>query len=330
MIAVRVLPPAARGQDGQHTLPEPVRLLQVRVPGQDELRDTQPGVLLDPVGDLGMAADQRGPGPAPDQPDPGPQVRGNLQPVPGPAVQFPHPAQPLRLAGGQAGLDLADHRLVDVLDQPVRLPPGLPGGVPADHMQPDAEPHRPRRGQVRDPAQLRRHRVRGLAPGQVDVAVAGRHRSRRRRRAAEVQVGYRVGQPGQPRALHLQVLAVEVHRLAGPQPGHDAEELGAPFVPLLLAGEVAVSPLLGGLTAGHHVQQQAAAGVTLKRRGHLRGKGRRDQPGPEGDEELEPLGHLGEHGRGQPGVLAPGPRRGEGGFEPELLRTAGDLAEVAE
>jgi hypothetical protein len=32
----------------------------VRVPGQDELGDAQRGVLLDPVGDHDVAADQRG------------------------------------------------------------------------------------------------------------------------------------------------------------------------------------------------------------------------------------------------------------------------------
>src|SRR3979409_2086415 len=43
------------------TLGEPVRLLQVRVPGQDELVNPVRVVLLDEIGDLGVAADERGP-----------------------------------------------------------------------------------------------------------------------------------------------------------------------------------------------------------------------------------------------------------------------------
>src|ERR1700733_190002 len=43
------LPSPALAQQGQHTLAEPVRLLQVRVPGQDELRDAQVRVFEYPV-----------------------------------------------------------------------------------------------------------------------------------------------------------------------------------------------------------------------------------------------------------------------------------------
>ena len=50
-----MLPAAALAQYGQYALAEPVGLLEVRVPGQDELGDAERGVLLDPVGDLGMA-----------------------------------------------------------------------------------------------------------------------------------------------------------------------------------------------------------------------------------------------------------------------------------
>lgn len=53
-----MLPAATSAQDGQHALAEPVGLLQVRVPGQDELGDAERGVLFYPVGDLGVAADQ--------------------------------------------------------------------------------------------------------------------------------------------------------------------------------------------------------------------------------------------------------------------------------
>src|SRR3954447_21605857 len=75
----RCRPHPAPVQFRQHSLAEPVRLLQVRVPGQDELLDAQRGVLLDQVGDLLVAPDERGTRAAADQPDPGPQVRVDLQ-----------------------------------------------------------------------------------------------------------------------------------------------------------------------------------------------------------------------------------------------------------
>jgi hypothetical protein len=126
------------------------------------------------------------------------------------------------------------------------------------------------------------------------------------------------------------VTAVEVDGLAGPQPGDDVQELPAPLVPGGLVGEVAVGALFGRFAASDHVEQQAAPGVTLEGGGHLRGQGRRDQPGPERDQELQPLGDLGEHGRGQPGVLAPRAGRGERALEAELLGAARDLAQVGQ
>src|SRR5690349_12281896 len=54
----RVVPQTLRGQAREHSLTEPVRLLQVRVAGEDELVDAEGVVLLDPLGDLVVAADQ--------------------------------------------------------------------------------------------------------------------------------------------------------------------------------------------------------------------------------------------------------------------------------
>src|ERR1700677_2710798 len=47
---------AALAELGRGALGEVVRLLQVRLPGQDEVVDAERVVLLDPVGDLGVAA----------------------------------------------------------------------------------------------------------------------------------------------------------------------------------------------------------------------------------------------------------------------------------
>ena len=60
---------------GGGALGEVVGLLQVRLAGQDEVVDAERVVLLDPVGDLGVAADQGGARAAADQAVAGPQVR---------------------------------------------------------------------------------------------------------------------------------------------------------------------------------------------------------------------------------------------------------------
>src|SRR5258708_28841060 len=71
-LVVRWMPPAAAAAElRQDALAEPVRLLQVRVAGENELRDAKARVLLDAVGDLGVAADQGGSSAAADKPDPG-------------------------------------------------------------------------------------------------------------------------------------------------------------------------------------------------------------------------------------------------------------------
>src|SRR5580700_11678652 len=80
---------ATRAKHGQDALAEPVGLLEVRVTGQDELLDPQRGVLLDQVGDLLVAAHQRGAGAAADEADAGPQVRVDLELPGGPAGLVP-------------------------------------------------------------------------------------------------------------------------------------------------------------------------------------------------------------------------------------------------
>src|ERR1700735_1170100 len=70
---------ATRAQHWQDALAEPVGLFEVRVTGQDELLDAQRRILLDQVGDLLVAADQRGAGAAADEADAGPQVRVDLE-----------------------------------------------------------------------------------------------------------------------------------------------------------------------------------------------------------------------------------------------------------
>src|SRR5580693_109487 len=104
---------ATRAQHWQDALAEPVGLFEVRVTGQDELLDAQRRILLDQVGDLLVAADQRGAGAAADEADAGPQVRVDLElpggpagPVPG--MQRQHALLADRLALGQDPLGKLD------------------------------------------------------------------------------------------------------------------------------------------------------------------------------------------------------------------------------
>ena len=68
------------------------------------------------------------------------------------------------------------------------------------------------------------HRRR-LAPREVDVDVLGRDGLGRRRRAAEVDVGDRVGHRARGRALDLVEAAGEVERCARPRAADHLEEL---------------------------------------------------------------------------------------------------------
>ncbi len=310
----------------------------MRVAGQDELGDALVGVLLDEVGDLGVAADQRRPRSAAHEPDARPQARVDLQVVDASAVapvalvQGEHALLPDRVAPPERLLRRAHVGGVDRVQQAAGLRPRLLGGVAGDDVQPDAEPQRPSLpgGESPHPGDLLRNLGGRLAPGEVRLDVPRRDRARSRRRAAEVQLGHRVGPLGHRGALHLVVRAGEVVRGAAPGPAHDGEELVGARVPLVLRQMVAETALLGALPAGDDVEQQAPAGDPLVGRGHLGGQGGGDEARPEGHEELQPRGLLGERGGDQPGVLAPGARRGEHRLEAELLGRPGDLAEVVD
>jgi hypothetical protein len=158
----------------------------MRIAGEDELVDPDGGVLGDPVGHLGVTADQRGAGTAAHQSDAGPQVGRYLQaagvaPRPGaPAllVQGHHPPLPLGLAAGQTGLRGAHRLLVQGGHQLIGGLPGLRRGVAGDGVQPDAESDGAslRRGETADPLDLLAYGVRRFSPGQVHVGVPRGHR----------------------------------------------------------------------------------------------------------------------------------------------------------
>src|SRR6202046_5823926 len=132
---------ATRAQHRQDALAEPVGLLEVRVTGQDELLDAQRGVLLDQVGDLLVAAHQRGAGAAADEADAGPQVGVDLELPGGPAglvpgVERQHGLLADRLALGQDPLGKLDLPRVQGAEQPARLGPSLGLRIPRGPVPP--------------------------------------------------------------------------------------------------------------------------------------------------------------------------------------------------
>jgi hypothetical protein len=115
-----------------------------RPAGQDELLDAEGGVLVDPGGDLGIAADERGAGAFADQTDPGPEVRRDGQGVHGvrtatrvdAAVQVRHGPLADRVHPGEPALGRADSLRIHAGEQPGGVLPCLLSGFPGDHVQP--------------------------------------------------------------------------------------------------------------------------------------------------------------------------------------------------
>ncbi len=83
---------------GEHVFTDGVRLLKVRMPGEDELVQPELVVLEDSLGDLFVAPDQRRPGPRANEANSGPEIRTHLEFAPGSTVEGEHPLLPDRLA----------------------------------------------------------------------------------------------------------------------------------------------------------------------------------------------------------------------------------------
>ena len=189
---------------------------------------------------------------------------------------------------------------------------------------------RPRAGRGRaDALQLLRHLRGRLAPGEVDVDVARGDldapppRSRRGRSPA-APADPRRARPRRGRARRRS----RARRSQAPR--STARNSPGLRVALVLVEEVAVAALLGVVAADDDVEEQPPAGDPLVGRGHLRGERRREERGPEGDEELEPLGLLRQRGGQHPGVGAPARDRRQRRLEAGLLGGARDLPEVGE
>ncbi|SIM49422.1 Uncharacterised protein [Mycobacteroides abscessus subsp. abscessus] len=303
------------------------------MPGEHEVREAHGLVLADQVRDLLVGADQRGARSPADQPGTGPQPGVDLQVPPVPAVQGQHPPLPLGF-GGPQGLLLTAHQLLrDRIQHRLGHGPGLLGGVPGDHVQPDpvAQGASARRRGLTHPRDLLPRLGRRLAPGQVHIGQLRGDLQGRRGGPGEVHLRHRVRGIDQTGLLHAHPLGVVVEgRAVLPQPAHDPQVLPRAPVAALLVQEVSVGPLLGGLPAGDHVQGQAPAGLGLEGRGHLRGQRGREGVRTHRDEEAQARGVLGQRGGGQPWVPAVQTRGGQHGVEAVGLRGLGHLAQVGQ
>ena len=129
--------------------------------------------------------------------------------------------------------------------------------------------------------------------------------------------------------LEVVELAVVVERgLAAQHAPHHVEVLAGAAVAGVVVAVVAVAALFGVAAAGDDVDGDAAAGEVVERGELAGGEGRRDEAGPVGDQELDPL-RAG--GGGLRHVQPVGRGRGVADqhlVEVRLLVGAGELAEV--
>ena len=320
-----------RTQRGDDALADAVGLLQVGIAREDELVDPELVVLGDAVGDLLVAADQRGAGAAADEADPGPQVGGDLQRVGRPPWssvirRWPSDCEE-RWTAWEAAI-CSSERPASSRSASCQASSDVSRAIACRRM-----PKRSSR-----PSSAARSRTRPifsatacgrLAPGQVHVGVGGADLDRGIRGAAEEQLG--------PHRMaddlgigDLVVLAVEVDRLLLPQPAHDRQELAGPGVAIVLARWSPnrrcsrSSPPVTTLSSSRPPETRwKVAAICAASVGEVK-------PGTEGDEEAEALGDLAERRRHHPGVLAPAAGRRQRGVEAELLGRARDLSQVAD
>ena len=206
-----------RRSDRHHALADPVGLLEVRIAGEDELVDAELVVLGDPVGDLLVAADQRGAGAAADEPDARPtgwarpRARRCGRRAARPSAAGPRTA---RRAGSPARAAICVG--IEPVEQPLRpvaqASCGVSRAITCRRMPKRSS--RPRRRRARATrVELLGDRLGRLAPGQVHVGVRGGDLERRGRGAAEVDLG-QTGCGTICAPSHVEVLAGEVDRLA--------------------------------------------------------------------------------------------------------------------
>ncbi len=301
----------------------------MRVAGQDECIDTNRYVFFDPRRHRLRIADQRGAGAAADQTDAGPQIGAHFELVATAAVQFGHAPLTDRIHAREHRLRLGDSVVADILDQFVRRRPGLSVGFPHDHMQPDAKRDLAALGlrEFVDCIELVGDKRRRLAPGQVLVDGFSGDRRSGRRRTAEEQRRMRllIRRKQQLAIFDGNMLALEVHGVAGEQVFVDGQEFTRDLVAFVMRQEYSVAFVLGRVAAGDDIDQQPPVRDAVERRGHAGRHCRRLQPWPHRHEIAELPRQRHQRGCDDPGILATPAGRQQHAEIAEIVRCLGNL-----
>ncbi|MOA06350.1 hypothetical protein D3C78_1259810 [compost metagenome] len=188
-----------------------------------------------------------------------------------------------RIEARQRGLGASDGVVVQMRDQSVRSLPGLFIGFAHDDMQANAEAHGTTElgGLGPDLLDFLCHRRRWFAPGQNHFHLLCREVLRRFRRATKVQRRTRLldRRIEQFRALHADVLAVVVHRLALQHSTPDPGEFHRRLIALLMTEEQAITGQFFRVAPRHQVEQRPATGQPIQGRGLTRRHRRGNDPG---------------------------------------------------
>ncbi len=132
----------------------------------------------------------------------------------------------------------------------------------------------------------------------------------------------------QPPVLDADVLAGEIHRLAGKQRLVDRQEFMGDVIALVMRQKHAVALVLDRIAAGDDVDQKPPIGNPVERRRHPRRDGRREEARADGDEIAKLLGQR-RQGRGDhPAVFAGASRRQEDAEIAEVVGSLRDLPQI--
>ena len=258
-------------------------------------------VLGDAVGDLLVAADQRGARAAAHEADARPQVGGDLELVGAAAVQRDHAPLALGLRGARAR---PGPRAISAGSRPASSRSASAHAssdvsrVMTCRRIPKRSSRPARAGGLAHAVELLRDLRRRLAPGEVDVGVAGGDLERGGRRAAEVD---RRGAPAGRRRCAPSTWT------CSPAKSTLARPSAAQHVPGTRRPGRSARPCRGSRRSGaarrrRRRRRRSAAAARRRSAGRSRPSAPRASgdrnAGPEGDQELQPLGLLGER-RGQ-------------------------------
>ena len=279
-------------------------------------------------------ADQRGAGAAAHQTDAGPQARRDLELVAVAAVQRGHAALPDRVHLGVIRLRPGDILVRQARNQPLGLGPGLCLGLAHDGVQADAKADRA--AVLGSPCphigDLFGDRRRRLAPCQIGIDMLAGQFMRGRRGAPEIQRRMRLLRAGVEILCPLDpdMLAGEIHRLAGHQPLPDRQELVGILIAAIMAEKRAIRRQLARIAARHHIQQQAPVQHLIQRCGLPRRRRRPAQRGAQRHQQFQPPRGMGHRRCRDPGVKAAGAGRDQHPVIAQPVGGGGDVAQIVD